>query len=304
MTTNYTFPEFDASYWPVKDKAWMAQRKQEWAAIEVMLEYKKTKKARTIIKSYFLKGKLPDWDKLRHWNNDERHLDIFLFLWLHPSRDKDLLIKLRDEYMHSVVIRIGDIGTGYGTFFGEFIIMPSQDYPDEMVKDLKYCITTDGENEFLFDVMMEGLDQPFYELEFLYLDNKPPEVLKLQTPCAKPEYLYLICEWLYIKNFRSINEDYLLQYDKPLEWWYRCFPTDEAYFEKEAQSVAVRQAFREALYRIHIFDTEKEGDTRRTRFAHKLRKLFDERDFIPEFKQMWLDVRAGRLKVDEADWRL
>jgi len=303
MINKYKFPELDTSYWLLKDKAWMQKRIKEWEAIELMLFYKKPKKGRTAIKNYFLKGKLPDWDKLRHWNSYERHLDLFMFLWLHPSSDREVLLKLRDNYITSVVIRLEDIDRGYGVLTGELITMASQEYTVEEKEGLKYLILTEGKGELLFDVMISKFDSTEKELEFLYLDDSPPEKRIFKTPIDNPKSIYKMGRWLCISNFTSINKEFLYQYDQPLEWWYHGLSQNEAYFDKEAQSEAVRRNFREALYRIYHFDTQKEGDTCRTRFVHKIRKILDEREFITEFKQMWIDVKSGKTTIKDP-WKL
>ena len=72
---------FDTSHWKTTDKAWMAERKQQWLEIEKLLYVlDKNKKARSIIKQYFLKGQLPDWKKLHDWSQGSttRHLDLLL----------------------------------------------------------------------------------------------------------------------------------------------------------------------------------------------------------------------------------
>jgi len=299
MNNQYQFPEFDTSFWKIKDKEWMAERKQQWETIELMLEHKKPKKGRTVIKNYFLKGKLPDWDKLRHWDSYERHLDVFLFLWLHPSSDKEVLFKLFDDYIHSVVIRFDDIAAGYGMLLREFIIMASQDYSDDL-DELKYCILTDSKVEVLFEVMMKpALNQLKLELSFLYLDHSSPEIKVLDYSVASPRSIYEMGRWLCIQELKDFNNEFLFQFDDALEWWYQSFPVDPHFFENEAQSEAARNNTIKALYRIHHFDTEKEGDTCRTRFVHKIRKILDERDFIPEFKQMWEDVKSGKIEVKD-----
>jgi len=55
--------------------------------------------------------------------------------------------------------------------------------------------------------------------------------------------------------------------------------------------------YQKALYCFYHFDTEKEGDTSQTHFVNKIRKILDEREFIPEFKKMWLDVKADKIEV-------
>ncbi len=297
----YKFPDFDTSYWRKDDKDWMADRVARWPELEAMLKYEKPSKGRAIIKQYFLRGKLPDWDKLRHWGSYSGHLDLFLFLWMHPSHDKDFLKQLRDQFCQSIVIKARDIRCGFGDLFSPAIVMACQPYTDEevdgagLIKNVLYI----GENEFYFDVLMEDIEYLDKDLEFLYLDDYPPEKISVRVPTALFDWFTLMARWLCIEKMRKPNEDMLFQYDQPLEWWYNCRERNENYFAKVAQKEARRENYRKALYRIHNFNTEKEGDTCRTRFVHKMRKILDEREFISEFKQMWEDVKAGKVEVGD-----
>ena len=205
VTNDYSFPEFDTSYWKIRDKTWMDGRKAVWPQIEGMLCSSKSGKGKTAIKKYFLKGELPDWNKFRAYDNSERHLDLFMMLWLHPSWDKQLLLKLRDDYINSVVIRIEDIEVGYSNFFMASIVLPSQDYSDlpeeERVEELSYGIDTRGNNELLFDLLTQGLDRAYYDLQFLYLDGHSPETRRFYPVKSFGfDYLNLMGFWLCIKK--------------------------------------------------------------------------------------------------------
>jgi hypothetical protein len=109
-------------------------------------------------------------------------------------------------------------------------------------------------------------------------------------------------EWLILKKLLPINEDFLLQYDEPLEWWYESVK-DVDYFNLNDLNRKQKPHFPKLLYRIYHFDIEKEGDTCRTRFVKKIRNMLDDREFFPEFKQMWLDVKAGKIEVQDP-WEL
>lgn len=298
-TSIYQFPEIDRSYWKTGDKAWMAERKSQWPRIEEMLRSKKSSRAITIIKQYFLQGKLPDWDKLRDWANRSRHLDLLLFLWMHPNQDKAFLKQTRDQYAKSVVVTREDIGVGYGLLFGAGIVYACQENLDSEHNelDLPSNVFYSGNNEFYFDVMMEDVEYLDRELEFIYMEGYAPEKSVVGVPTASFDYISQMSRWLCIKHMRTLNRDMLFQYDRPLEWWYRCRTRDENYFENRAQAETMRQNYRKYLYRIHYFDTDKEGDTCRTRFVQKMSKMLDEREFISEFKQMWEDVKAGNVEV-------
>ena len=110
-------------------------------------------------------------------------------------------------------------------------------------------------------------------------------------------------KWLCNKTLNYINEDCLYQYDNYLEYWYlSCAQV------KETDEFQISEIFRDVdllkkgLYRIHHFDTEKEGDTCRSRFVNKMRKILDERAFLGDFKQLWEDVKANKITI-ENPWK-
>ena len=114
-----------------------------------------------------------------------------------------------------------------------------------------------------------------------------------KLPQGKLPMIQEMGRWLRIKEMHALNEDMLFQYDLPLEWWYQGCSRDEDYFRKHAQEKNHRAIIKKALYRIHHFSTYVEGDTCRSQFVHKIRKILDEREFISEFKQMWQDVKGS-----------
>jgi hypothetical protein len=97
----------------------------------------------------------------------------------------------------------------------------------------------------------------------------------------------------------AINNDMLFQYDVPLEWWYQSCTEKEDYFHKGMQGDGEWPFVEKALWRIHNFNTEKEGDTPRTRFVHKMRKILDERHFIKDVEDMWRRVKADKVTVED-----
>ena len=296
MNSKFKFPEIDTSYWQTKDKDWVLERKAQWEVIAPMLVQPKSGKGITAIKQYFLKGKMPDWDRFRDWNNDERHVDLFMFLWLHPSWDEEVLTELRNAYVSSDVIVYDDVRRGFGIFLSMGTVDASVDY-SERVEEVPSWLHTDGHNELLFKVLMGNLESKELKLEFLDRGlGREKKIFRL--PECKFSELSLASRWLLIDKMFPINNDMLLQYDLPLEWWYQSVKGLD-YFRLNKKNARSKSQYFKALYRIHHFDTEKEGDTCRTRFVHKIRKILDERDFIPEFKQMWEDVKAGNVEVKD-----
>ena len=285
------FPAIDTSYWKTDDPLWVKERKNEWSEIEPMLKHagQKSKKAITIIKRYFLKGDMPDFIKLKDWGVYERHLDLFCFIWLHPSWDEPLLTELRNTYINSPVIKEADALYGIGSFLSNGKRGASLPYTKDEIGN---AIFTDGHNELLFKVLMGDITDlilgPFSDVP--WTTYKPKSCITST---------YQMTRWLCVDSTNVLNEDCLYQYDLPLESWYQGCTTDETFFEK-SKNKGFLPLMEIALYRIHHYDVEKYGDTARSRFVIKMRKILDERSFIPVFKQIWLDVQAGKIKIEDA----
>jgi hypothetical protein len=302
MNETPLFPDIDTSYWKTKDREWMAARKQAWQRIEPMLVSCKSGKGKTAVKQYFLKGKLPDWELFSEWENSDRHVDLFMFLWLHPSWEEEVLIPLRDAYMTSDQIVLRDLEAGFWTMLRWGTLMACQDYSDETEEEMQNGLVTDGHNELLFRIMMGDLSQPDYEIarEPRWGGAKPV----FHLPPADIQDFFLMGRWLCIEKMLPINNDMLFQYDLPLEWWYQGCSRDEDYFMKNGDPVVLREMILRSLWRIYNFNTDKEGPGPRTNFVNKMRKILDERSFIKEIEEMWRRVKAGKVQLDRPwDWR-
>jgi hypothetical protein len=297
-----TFPDIDTHYWNIKDREWMAARKLEWQRIEPMLTSCKSGKGKTAVKQYFLKGKLPDWEMFAEWENDDRHVDLFMFLWLHPSWDEAVLTSLRNAYMTSDQIVLDDLRAGFSTLIRWGTVMACQGFVTWSEEGKKSILDTDGHNEQLFRVMMGDLSQTDFEIARQpRWGNKKPI---FHLPVGDIEHIFSMGEWLCIENMLPINNDMLYQYDLPLEWWYLSCTQDQNYFLKDPHAEVLRDIMRRALWRILNFDTDKEGPGPRTTFVRKMRKILDERVFIKEIMDMWCQIKAGDVQVDRPwDWR-
>jgi hypothetical protein len=298
-SVTHSMAAIDTSDWKTTDKVWMASRRSNWLEIEKMLSQHKSKKALGIIKQYYLRGKMPDWRSLKEWSNPERHLDIFCLIWLHPSWDEKVLTPLRDAYIASDLIVEGDIGSGFEIFFGS--INPScRNYESE--DEINRILTT-GSNEIIFKVLMGDLSNSVIEIQGytprdpIVLNNLPNRVYKI--PKSSIGTICTMAKWLCIKTMFPINEDMLFQYDQPLEWWYQSCETEEGYFEKP-RNRGSQKYFEKALYCIYHFDTAKEGNSCRTHFVQKVRKILDERKFIREFEMIWARVKSGEIQIENA----
>lgn len=287
----------DTSYWLTKDKSWMEERKAQWPAIEKSVSLNRKKTETNVIKQYFLRGKMPKWEKYRDWNDIFRHLDLTMFLWLHPSNNPEVLKALHKDYMESELIDAQDIIAGYGSFLGHELMRATAPYTSLEEYPFPYM----GEkNIILFRIMFNDMD---------YVKNAICSLVGGQENFdkkAKHVFEFLgFMHFLYIRSWLSQDPtlplalNCLYQYDEVLEWCLTTMIADKNKneFLDGLNTPAYLQAFQKALYCIHHFDTDKEGDTCRTRSVYKIRKILDEREFLPEFKQMWSDIKADKIEV-------
>jgi len=295
MTKTNPLEEMDLSYWQTDNKEWIIERHAQWAKIEPMFveSIEKSKRARGILKRYFIKGELPDFKELRDWRPLEGHLDLFCFIWLHPSWDEQVLKPLRDLYLTIPWLDSDNIDVGFGLLQYFARSLPCQVPDDDMPGvDMTAYVAVAQHNEVLFNVLMANIDEGTYQLakttrKFHLLDYS------ILAPQSK---------WLALERLEPINTYMMFQYDLPLEWWYNSFKNNRELLRQLKKPEVKIQMYR-YFYRLNDFDIEKEGDTCRSLFVNKIRKILDEREFFPEFKQMWLDIKAGKIELEEP-WNL
>jgi hypothetical protein len=296
MTTATSLEKIDTSYWETKDQDWVAQRQAQWPSLERVLAPSRRKSELNTIKDYFMRGKMPNWKKYKEWDGDDRHVDLKMFLWLHPSDDHEVLKDLYRIYMESDLINELDVIKGYGSFVShEFLSATSskktiEEYPFPFMGT---------KNIILFRVMFEDVEYATDRIRSLVggqanYDKKAREIIEF---LGYHHFLH-IRRWLLQNKTLQLCTNSLYQYDEVLEWCLATLtPNKEKEFSEGLHTREYLQAFQRTLYCLHHFDTEKEGDTCRTRFIRKIRKILDERTFVPEFKQMWEDTKAGKIDV-------
>lgn len=298
MSTEMSLEKIDTSYWKTIDKEWVEQRQAQWPYIERVIGPARRKSEVNVIKDYFLRGKMPIWKKYKEWNGDCRHVDLKVFLWLHPSDDIEVLKSLYKTYMESDLIHELDVLKGYGSFVdNEFLRAAAskktiEEYPFPFMGT---------KNIILFRVMFEDVEYAKDRIRSLVggqanYDKKARKLLEFLG------YHHFLRMWLWllqdIKSPLCLNS--LYQYDDVLEWCLTTFtPSKGKEFSDGLHTREYLQEFQKALYCLHHFDTEKEGDTCRTSAIHKIRKILNERTFVPEFKQLWEDVKAGKIEVED-----
>lgn len=289
MLLKNEFPPIDTSYWRLDDKEWTAERKMKWIRIEKYYYYGgtgKSKKGMNIIKRYYLKGELPDFKSLKEWDNVERHLDLFSFLWLHPSRDREILTNLRNIYVNNPLIVEFDIRSGLNILYNSGCNIPTSD-PENM--DMDRAFDSDGYNLLMFDIIMGD----FSKDEF-------PDQRKSDWVVNKFLFGYHdlveFGKWLCVKKPNRLSGDCLYQYDEYLNYWLISCSKDIGYFNF-SNFERHKQSFTKAFHRIHRFDINKEGNTARTCFVQKIRKILDEHEFPSIFKKVWIDVKNDDNKI-------
>jgi hypothetical protein len=308
---------FDTSHWKTADKSWMKEREKQWPEIEQMLyTLNMTKKGRGIVRRYFLKGSLPHWKKLHDWDRDStvRHLNLLLFLYLHPSQDDTVLRPLRDQFMdHPQALpmdRLGgltmlfSIGQGDATSGGtrrvstsglekELPLAVSQlpDAPAPYADCKIVDIHTNGHNERLFNLMLPDLSQSTVQLPVTrdtYVCTAPRyfpwdhEELPLRSFRFELHDLWAMGQWLAFPATSSKGyNDMIFQYERPLDLWYHDVATQAAPEGNWLKYMLI------ALYRIFQVDLGNEpAESPRARFARRIRAMLTDREFSESFRAL------------------
>lgn len=294
MIENCEFPAIDTSYWKLDDKAWIAERKANWDVIEKYYSggLEKSKKGMNIIKRYYLKGEMPDFEALRSWSDETlRHLDLYSFLWLHPSKDKGVLTELRNQYVNSPLVLEYDIKIGLGILFESGELIPVYDAKNV---DLATSFNSGGINLLMFQLIVGDISKDYYPEE-------RETIHKIEKFRGGYDLFVMFSRWLCTKKLSILSEDCLYQYDDYLNHWLKCCEKDVRFFEFRFKHY--KDLLPLALHRINRFDVDKEGDTARGRFVHKIRKLLDEHEFHPTLKELWAEIKSDTNDV-KGLWRL
>ncbi|MBK8186683.1 MAG: hypothetical protein IPK77_05230 [Cellvibrio sp.] len=297
MNTEVSLESIDTSYWKTKDKIWMAEREAQWPAIERVVGLNRRKADVNVIKQYFLRGKMPNWEKYKNWDDLYRHLDLDLFLWLHPSSEHDVLKSLYKTYMESNLIHERDVLRGYGELIdNEFLRAPLS---WKSIEEYPYPFRGE-KNIILFRVLFEDVEYAKNRVRNLIRGRQEYRNSMVTQIFEFLGYLHFLRMrlWLLQDPNSPLSINSLYQYDDVLEW---CLTTmtinTENELHKSLKTSINLKEYQKALYCFYHFDIEKEGDTCRTRFIHKIRKILDECKFVPEFKQMWEDTKVGKIDV-------
>jgi len=249
-----------------------------------------------VIKAYFLRGKMPKWEKYKSWDKTFRHLDLRMFLWLHPSDDPEVLIPLYKTYMESDVIHVRDVTAGYGSLLDNELL--SATLPYKSLKDYPFPFMG-NKNIILFRIFFADIG---YAKECMIRLFGGQEGFDENAAHIFECYGYLdflnIWTWLLQDAKSPLMLNCLYQYDEVLDWCLTTFnEKNEQEFITSLEHKVNQIIFQKALYCIYHFDAEKNEESCRSRALVKVRQLLDDNDFVPEFKQMWEGIKSGEIEV-------
>ncbi|SMF45661.1 hypothetical protein SAMN02745866_02972 [Alteromonadaceae bacterium Bs31] len=283
-----TLNKIETLEWKRHDTEWVSKREQEWLQVEFWLgTIKPLKKCMKPIRDYFMTGKMPNWKAFRDWDNPSRHLDLFVFLWLHPSRDRERLSRLCELYTSSTQITPSDIDVGVANLLDSQIIRATAPYKTMQRFNFPYL---SGKGELLFDVIL--MDDKVCD-RLNYLKSRPGFVAS--HIFGSYQWFPSVKKWLKLEKLLPIQMEMLLQYDQPLQWWFKGMEEDKDFFTLRGieYSQDVFPLIAESLRLIYNFDFEAEGPSPRSDFVRKVLPLLDQCSIAPEVKAIWEDVKAG-----------
>ncbi len=291
----------DTSYWKTKDKSWKEERLAQWPAIERVLVGNRRKSEVNVIKQYFLRGKMPKWENYRDWNGFWRHVDLDKFLWLHPSDDPEVLNALYKRYMESDLVHELDVIHGYGSFLDHEFMRATSHYS---LKEYPFPYRGD-KNIIMFRIMFADLE--YVKERIIKLVGGKENFEKKAVNIFDSQgysHFFFMRNWLMQGQASPLARYCLYQYDDVLTWCLTTLSKDkEKKFHKSIEYPVNIELYQKVFYCFLHFDTEKEGDTGRSRFIPKIKKILDENEFIPEFKQIWEEVKAGKVEVKDP-WKI
>ncbi|MFL0807446.1 MAG: hypothetical protein K6L60_09175 [Oceanobacter sp.] len=290
----------DTSYWKLKDKTWVAERKAAWPAIEKKLAPGRRKSEVNVIKQYFMKGKMPNWEKYKNWGGSKRHVDIFVFLWLHPSSDVDVLTGVCRLYLNLEIIHFKDL-LGWDCFlYSEFrwIVDP------RLVLNETDAIIVGVKNIAMFrawisnyDLFRSRLFSMLGEFSILGFPRRPKVLCYYQTYVS---FLYFR-HWLLCDSKSVVTQTCLYRNLDVLEWIFTNFDSKaEAEFIESMKYQVNDDLYKKSLYCIFNYDTSIEDGTGRAEAVLKLRDFLNEYPYLQEFKKIWEDVNSGQVEVEDA----
>ena len=286
--------KIDTTFWNLKEPEWVRERNAQWMYLEKKLSSGRRKSELNTIKQYFLKGKMPNWEKYRKWDGDERHVDLLNFLWLHPSDDVALLTELFLEYVHSDLIHYKDVAYAYGSFF--MYELSGFRWENNTVSRYQYPFLG-RKNIILFNILMSGIDYAESEIELLNAGRINDYLAQLKARYREYVAFLYFRLWLLMPDNSPLSESALYQYDEVLDWVFLNIEDQSDEFIKSLEYKSNAESFYRALYCIFHYDSKFPECVGKVRAVNKLRQILSEKKFMAEFECMWEDVINDRVAV-------
>ena len=244
----------------------------------------KTKKGLNIVKRYFMTGKFPDWRKVNaSWNYEDthgRHLDLFSLLYCHPVQDYQVLKPLRDAYLAGEAVgrERRDVFAGCHTFLALALRDASSNGREYGASRKHFVCDVEMMLRLLFE---DALD-----------DKQSGSALGVSFRNGPNIYGFSFVEkWLELDKLNAYGQRMLLQHDLALELMYANVCALEGRDRRTLFVGHTGARWERIFYGLHHYDFKKEGETIRAEVVAKLTHMLDEREWIPEVKQIWERVK-------------
>ena len=306
------FPyEIDTSFWKLGDKEWCSKRKEEWAKKERIIEtFHKPKYGVSILKRFFMKGVMPDWNK--YYDKDDqygRHLDLFCFLWLHPSNDYNVLKPLRDAYIEADDVLADDIRIGIRRCFNfavrESVSAMFSQIDPETGADIPLWLHADGKTKLIFDLCYGDLSEPkIRRVVFCRTMLEKTRTEVITKPTLGLDYIQFFSNWIYLQDLNQSNLDFILQHPGMLDWWYQSCPPKETVYPEDHWTILKKLQMYRALNKLFRYNLDTVAVPEQKEFAINLMHILDENSFPREFEEMWKNVKRGAVAVENENAEL
>lgn len=298
---NLSLKKIDTSFWKINDPDWVRERSAQWLVLEKKLSEGRRKSELNAIKQYFLMGKMPNWKKYKNWDGDRRHVDLLVFLWLHPSEDFDFLVDMFRIYVDSDLIHYKDIVCAYEMFL-KFELNPIR-WENNSVSRYQYPFLG-NKNIILFRVMVYGIYYSELAIENLLNDERVrnEKILYLER-IRKGDFGHSYSHFLFFRNWLLMPDDSplskssLFRYDEVLDWIFINIRSHDDSFLKAIEYKKNITLYHRALYCIFNYRKFRPESVEKVYAAAKLRQLISERELVADFKLMWEDIKNDRVPL-------
>ena len=279
------FPDIDRSAWLLSDPAWVKARQAQWPLIEPVLSQHFGKKPAflKIVQRFFLSGEMPDWSK--HVPDRQSHLDLYTFLWLHPSHDAAVLAELREQYVASPLTSATDIAQGHDHLAKLHRFSPVG--TKEEIAQRQAVLPLLKAGELMFSTLHgeqalqeERRDRPGTWFGFVRWEKWRADLCDL----------YHFVQWLTAPRTASSPVPFLLE-PSVWRWWQRDL-SEETHRTRLALSLSWTQVL-EPLMTLAAFDAAAGSDAVRAEAATRVRNWLDTQPHDPDLSAAWMLIKRG-----------